>query len=95
MSKIIAESDDMILTVLEDAGEIRVYVNGEESEDWQDMMDEIAAKSPPMGGTFYPEPGTMLAYYHVLKNGYFAEWVEKLTVEGDIGEMPCEDGVIY
>lgn len=95
MSKIIAESDDMILTVLEDDGDIRVYVNGEESEDWQDLMDEIAAKSPPMGGTFYPEPGTMLAYYHVLKNSYFADWVTELKIEGDIGEIPYEDGVIY
>lgn len=95
MSKIVAESDDMILTVLEDNGEVKVYVNGVESEEWQDMMDEIAATSPPIAGTFYPEPGTMLAYYYVLTNSYFSEWVESLTVEGDIGEIPYEDGVIY
>lgn len=95
MSKIVAESDDMILTVLEDNGEVKVYVNGVESEEWQDMMDEIAATSPPIAGTFYPEPGTMLAYYYVLTNSYFSEWVESLKVEGDIGEIPYEDDVIY
>lgn len=95
MSKIVAESDDMILTVLEEAGEVTVYVNGVESEEWQDMMDEIAATSPPIGGTFYPEPGTMLAYYYVLTNSYFSEWVKTLKVEGDIGEIPCEPDCIY
>lgn len=95
MSKIVATGDDLILTIEEVDGKITVLFNGEEDDGLRQNLDEIVAASPPMGGTFYPEPGTMLAYYHVLKNGYFAEWVEKLTVEGDIGEMPCEDGVIY
>jgi hypothetical protein len=47
-----------------------------------------------MGGTFYPEPGTMLSYYNALEKVFFND-LEELNVTGDIGEIPSEDGVIY
>ena len=95
MSKIVATGDDLIITIEELDGKITVLFNGEEDDGLRQNLDEIVAASPPMGGTFYPEPGTMLGYYYILKNRYFFHWLTKLEVEGDIGEMPCEDGVIY
>lgn len=95
MSKIIAEDDDLIITVEENDGKITVLFNGEEDAALHENLKEIAAKSPPMGGTFYPEPDTMLWYYNALKNDYFFDWLTRVDVEGDIGEMPNEDGVIY
>lgn len=92
MNKIIAKNDDLEVSVIEDGGVIKVYVNGREADNWRRLLDIMVDGLPPMGGTFYPEKGTMLAYYHALKNSH---WVNSLEIEGDIGEMPCEDGVIY
>lgn len=95
MSKIIADGEDLMITIEEVDGKITVLFNGEEDDGLRKTLDEIAAKSPPMGGTFYPEPGTMLSYYNALKNGYFFDWLTRIDVKGDIGEIPCEDDLIY
>lgn len=94
MSKIIAELGELNVTVEEKDGDITVLFNGEVNEDMQFMLELEAENAPPMGGTFYPEPGTMLFYYNALKNGgLFSKF--SVTVEGDIGEIPHEAGVIY
>lgn len=95
MSKITAKGEDLILTIEEKDGNIAVLFNGMEDDKLLDNLNELAASSPPMGGTFYPEPGSMLSYYNVLKNGFFADWLTSVQVEGDIGEIPCEEDCIY
>lgn len=95
MSKITAEGKDLTITIEEKDGNITVLFNGTEDELLLEDLNDIAANSPPMGGTFYPEPGTMLSYYNALKNGFFSDWLTSVQVDGDIGEMPCEDGCIY
>lgn len=49
MSKIIADGEDLIITIEEIDGEITVLFNGEEDEALRENLDEIAALSPPMG----------------------------------------------
>lgn len=95
MSKITAKGEDLILTIEEKDGNITVLFNGMEDDKLLENLNELAESSPPMGGTFYPEPGTMLSYYNVLKNGFFVDWLTSVQVDGDIGEIPCEDGCIY
>ena len=94
MSKIIAELGELNVTVEEKDGDITVLFNGEVNEDMQFLLEVDAENAPPMGGTFYPEPGTMLFYYNALAHGgLFREFT--VSVEGDIGEIPHEDGLIY
>lgn len=95
MSKITAKGEDLILTIEEKEGSITVLFNGMEDDKLLENLNEIAANSPPMGGTFYPEPGTMLSYYNALKSGFFADWLTDVTVDGNIGEIPCEPDCIY
>ena len=95
MAKITAKSEDLTITIEDTDGIITVLFNGEEDDIQLENLRELARYAPPMGGTFYPEPGTMLSYYNVLQSGFFADWMTDITVEGDIGEMPCEDGCIY
>ncbi len=95
MSKITAKGEDLTLTIEELDGSITVLFNGVEDDLLLENLNEIAANSPPMGGTFYPEPGTMLSYYNALKNGFFFDWLTDVTVDGDIGEIPCEPDCIY
>lgn len=95
MSKITAKGEDLTITVEEKDGNIKVLFNGAEDDLLLENLNEIAANSPPMGGTFYPEPGSMLSYYNALTSGFFSNWLTSVQVDGDIGEMPCEDDVIY
>lgn len=94
MSKIIAKGDGITVTVEEHEGAIRILFDGEEDDFMLDKLNQDVIYAPPMGGTFYPEPGTMLAYYNALGAVFFNE-LEEINVTGDIGEMPCEDGLIY
>lgn len=95
MSKITASGEELTITVEEKDGNITVLFNGAEDDLLLANLNEIAANSPPMGGTFYPEPGTMLSYYNALTGGFFSDWLTSVTVDGDIGEIPCEDDCIY
>lgn len=90
MSKITARVQDVIITVEDIDGEITVLFDGKKDPMQQEMLDLRVNYAPPMGGTFYPEPGTMLAYYSVFE----ASGMD-ISVDGDIGEIPSEDDVIY
>lgn len=95
MSKITAKGEDLNITVEEKDGNITVFFNGLEDEFLLSSLNEMVDNQPPMGGTYYPEPGTMMAYYNVLKHGDFFSWIDTVNVEGDIGELPFEPGIIY
>lgn len=90
MSKITARGQDVIITVEDIDGEITVLFDGKKDPMQQEMLDLRVNYAPPMGGTFYPEPGTMLAYYSVFESSGM-----DISVEGDIGEIPNDDGFIY
>lgn len=90
MSKIIAEYKGMTITVEEHNGAITVLFDGIVDKAMQDILEIEAENAPPMGGTYYPEQGTMLFYYNALKH-----MPGTVSVEGDIGEIPHEEGFIY
>lgn len=91
MSKITAKNPDVTITVEEIDGEITVLFDGKKDTLQREVLDLRVKYAPPMGGTFYPEPGTMLAYYSVFESTGM-----DISVEGDIGEIPCDEGdVIY
>lgn len=90
MSKIISKSKESTITVEEKDGDITILFDGVVDGDMECLLEIAGDNAPPMGGTFYPEPGTMLFYYNALKHMHGT-----VSVEGDIGEIPHEDGVIY
>lgn len=94
MSKIVAKGDGMVVTIEENEGRIHILFDGEENDFMLDKLNDDVKYAPPMGGTFYPEAGTMLAYFNALENGFFNE-LDEVFVTGDIGEIPYEEGVIY
>lgn len=95
MSKITGKGEGITITVEEKGGSITVLFNGAEDASLLDSLNDIAVNSPPMGGTFYPEPGTMLSYYNALRSDFFSNVLTDITVDGDIGEIPNEEGYIY
>lgn len=78
----------------EEKNNIAVYIDGHKDHLIKNMLDSLVAIAPPMGGTYYPEAGTMQAYYDVLSTVYFTK-LNTIEVEGEIEPIPYEDGVIY
>lgn len=95
MATIIVTNDDFILTITDDDGEVKVYENDELSNEWKVMLDDMVENSPPFAGTFYPEPGTMLGYYLLIAETPFGDLFNSIMVDGDIGEIPFDENVIY
>lgn len=98
MSKIIAKGKlgSSVMTVIcsEEDGQITFSFNGHEDDFLKEILESRMDVAPAMGGTYYPEQGTMLAYYNILENVFFNKQPE-IKIEGDIGQIPYEDDVVY
>lgn len=79
--------------IVED-GTLLILMNEKEVPDLQKRFDELIKVQPAMGGTYFPDENSLLAAYNVLQNTFF-DTLEEISVEGDIGEIPHENGVIY
>lgn len=80
--------------VVED-GTLLILLDGEfEVPDIQKRFDELVKGQPAMGGTYFPDKNSLLAAYNVLQHTFFNK-LESISVEGDIGEIPYEEGKIY
>ena len=79
--------------IVED-GTVVILMDETEVPDLQERFDELVKVQPAMGGTYFPDENSLLAAYNVLRNTFF-DTLEKISVEGDIGEIPYEEGVIY
>lgn len=78
----------------EEKNNIAVYIDGRKDHLIKNMLDSLAAITPPMGGTYYPEAGTMQAYYNVLSTVFFAK-LNTIEVDGEFEPIPYENDVIY
>lgn len=98
MAKIIATGihfcDRITVEVTKEDGTLVITECGLELPELQKDFDECIEHQPPMGGSFYPKPDSMLAAFNVLQHTFF-DTLEEITVEGDIGEIPYEEGKIY
>lgn len=79
--------------VVED-GTLVILMDEKEVPDLQKRFDELIKVQPAMGGTYFPDEDSLLAAYNVLQQTFF-DTLEKISVEGDIGEIPNEEGVVY
>lgn len=79
----------------DNSGKIEVQIDGKASDYNKQLLDGEALAAPPMANGYWPERGTMLAYYNTLFRGFFDK-LEKLdVVEGTLEEIPYEPGTIY
>lgn len=79
--------------IVED-GTLVILMNEKEVPDLQKRFDELIKVQPAMGGTYFPDENSLLAAYNVLQYTFF-DVLDEITVEGDIGEIPNENDVIY
>ena len=98
MAKIITKgkwgNDVMTVICSEEDGQITVTFNGQKDTFLKEILDSRMDVAPAMGGTYYPEEGTMLAYYNILNTVFFSKVIE-MQVVGDIGQIPYEDGIVF
>lgn len=98
MAKIITKgkwgNDVMTVICSEEDGQITVTFNGQNDTFLKEILDSRMDVAPAMGGTYYPEEGTMLAYYNILNTVFFSKVIE-MQVVGDMGQIPYEDGIVF
>jgi hypothetical protein len=85
---------ELEIEAFQEDGSIIIEVNGDHDEYHQDIFNALMDEAPALGGTYYPPAGSMLCALSVLRYTFFDETPD-IEVEGDIGTIPHEDGVIY
>lgn len=58
------------------------------------MVLESLQQEHAVGGTYWPEKNTMLHVYNTLQNYTFDRLIE-IKCDGELEEIPGEDGVVY
>jgi len=79
--------------VVED-GTLLILMDEKEVPELQKRLDELIKVQPAMGGTYFPDENSLLAAYNVLQYTFF-DTLDEIKVEGDIGEIPNEKGMVY
>lgn len=88
------EQKTVIVSCVEDEKDlIFLFNNHFDSVKEKQIKDEMK-KRHIIAGSFSPEEHSMLNIKNVLEFYFFDEFVS-LEVEGDIGELPYEEDVIY
>lgn len=71
-----------------------ILVNGFTEKHTEKRLLEASKEPPALGGTYYPESGSILAVYSVLYLNYFDK-IPTITIEGNIDIIPCLKDVVY
>ena len=73
----------------------KVLFDGQEDKLLEEELSELLEDPKPMGGTYYPPVDTLLNALNILQYHFFDEPAEEISVEGEIEEIPYEEGKIY
>lgn len=87
---------EMDVEVFMEDGSLLISISGDYDETLQEEFNELLKNVQPIGGTYYPQPNTLLAAYSVLQLSFFDNIVD-VEVIGDIGEIPTYEGddIVY
>ena len=73
----------------------KVLFNSQEDKLLEDELLELLETPKSIGGTYYPPADSLLNAMNILQYHFFDEPTDEITVEGDIDEIPFEEGKIY
>lgn len=87
---------EMDVEVIMEDGSPLISIDGDYDETLQEEFNELLKNVQPIGGTYYPQPNTLLAAYSVLQLSFFDNIVD-VEVIGDIGEIPTyeSEDIVY
>ena len=89
---------EVVLTVTEkDNGEIEIETDEEVTHPARERFKQAMESSHAIGGTFWPEPQTILNAIGIIESGFFdaMPWERKIKISGEVGEIPHEEGRVY
>lgn len=73
----------------------KVLFNDHEDEVLEEEFFELLENPKSIGGTYYPPVDSLLNAMNILQYYFFDEPTEDITVEGEIEQIPFEEGHIY
>jgi hypothetical protein len=85
----------MSVICLKEDEELFFYFNKSIDKGIESVFRTILKKRHPIAGTFSPEEESMLNVLNVIQYHFFDDKPSSVEVEGDIGEIPLEEGKIY
>ena len=98
MDKVIATGiycgDRITIEAFVENNKIKININEIESTDIQNRFYELVKNQPAIGGTYYPDPNSLLAAYNVLLYTFF-DSLDRIDIVGKLGKIPCKDNKIY
>ena len=95
MGKIIAKGKKYGFKLIVEFELGKVLFNGKKDELLEDELLELLEKPKSIGGTYYPPVDSLLNAMNILQYHFFDESTDEITVEGEIEQIPYEDGKIY
>lgn len=75
--------------------ELHFFFNRGRDPALESIIRKILKERHSIAGTFFPEEESMLNVLNVIQYHFFDDAPFSVEVEGDIGELPHEDGMIY
>lgn len=95
MGKIIAKGKKHGFKVTVEFELNKVLFNGQNDRLLENELSEMLEDPKPVGGTYYPPVESLLNVMNILQYHFFDDTAEKITVEGEIEEIPYEEDKIY
>ena len=73
----------------------KVLFNDQKDELLEDELFELLENPKAVGGTYYTPVDSLLNAMNILQYYFFDEPTEDIAVEGEIEQIPFEEGQIY
>lgn len=87
--------DMMEVTCVDVDNELYFFFNRGKDPVMESIIRKILKERHLIAGTFVPDEESMLNALNVIQYHFFDDAPFSVEVEGDIGEIPYEDGMIY
>ena len=95
MGKILAKGKKHGFDLTVDFEHNKVLFDGQKDKLLENELSEMLKRPKAIGGTYYPPADSLLNAYNILQYHFFDSPAEEITVEGDIEQIPYEEGKIY
>ena len=95
MGKVVAKGKKHGFNLTVEYESDNILFNGKRDELLNDELLSMLEEPKSVGGSYYPTEDSLLNVYNILQYHFFDEPADEITVEGEIEEIPYEEGKVY
>ena len=95
MEKIIAKGKKHGFDLTVEYESNSVLFNGKKDDLLENELSLMLEEPKSFGGSYYPTEDSLLNVYNILQYYFFDEPADKITVDGELEEIPYEEGKVY